>query len=52
MKEHLAVAGEKGSNQLDLVLPEAPGGRWTVAVAVIDSGADLNITEYAIAGTN
>ena len=49
-KEHLGVAGEKGNYQLELALPEAPGGRWVGAVALIDEGCDLALSEYALAG--
>jgi len=49
-KEHLGVAGEKGSYQLELTLPDAPGGRWIGAVALMDEGCDLAISEYALAG--
>ncbi len=51
VKEHLGVAGDKGNNQLELVLPDAPGGRWTAAVALIDEGCDFSLTEFALAGT-
>jgi hypothetical protein len=51
VKEHLGVAGDKCNYQLELTLPDAPGGRWVAAVAVIDEGCDLALTEYALAGT-
>jgi hypothetical protein len=49
-KDHLGVAGETGANQLDLVLPEAPGGRWTAGVAMIDEGCGFELSEYVLAG--
>jgi len=51
VKEHLGVAGEKGTHQLELALPDAPGGRWTAAAALIDEGCDFELAEYALAGT-
>ncbi len=51
VKEHLGVAGEGGNNQLELVLPDAPGGRWVAAAVLVDEGCDFSLTEYALAGT-
>jgi len=50
-KDHLGVKDEKGNTEIELRLPDAPGGRWTVAVAVLDQGCDLQFTEYALAAT-
>jgi hypothetical protein len=50
-KDHLGVKDEKGNAEIELRLPETPGGRWTVAVAVVDAGCDFQFTEYALAAT-
>jgi hypothetical protein len=50
-KDHLGVKDEKGNAEIELRLPDAPGGRWTVAVAVVDAGCDFQFTEYALAAT-
>jgi hypothetical protein len=50
-KDHLGVKDEKGNAEIELRLPDAPGGRWTVAVAVLDQGCDFQFTEYALAAT-
>jgi hypothetical protein len=50
-KDHLGVKDEKGNAEIELRLPDTPGGRWTVAVAVVDAGCDFQFTEYALAAT-
>ncbi len=50
-KDHLGVKDEKGNNEMELRLPDSPGGRWTAAVAVLDQGCDFQLTEYALAAT-
>jgi hypothetical protein len=50
-KDHLGVKDEKGNAEIELRLPDTPGGRWTVAVAVLDAGCDFQFTEYALAAT-
>jgi hypothetical protein len=50
-KDHLGVSNEKGSAQLELLLPGLPGGRWVAAVALLDEGCELQFTEYALAAT-
>lgn len=50
-KDHLGVKDEKGNAELELTLPASPGGRWTVAVAVLDQGCDFQLAEYALAAT-
>jgi hypothetical protein len=50
-KDHLGVKDEKGNNEIELRLPDSPGGRWTAAVAVLDQGCDFQFTEYALAAT-
>jgi hypothetical protein len=50
-KDHLGVKDEKGTNEMELGLPATPGGRWTAAVAVLDSGCDFQFTECALAAT-
>jgi hypothetical protein len=50
-KDHLGVKDEKGNTEIELRLPDAPGGRWTAAVAVLDGGCDFQLTEYALAAT-
>ena len=51
VKDHLGVAGEKGTNQLELVLPDAPGGRWVAAAALLDEDCSFKLIEFAIAGS-
>ena len=51
VKDHLGVKDEKGTNEMELRLPDSPGGRWTAAVAVLDAGCDFQFTEYALAAT-
>ena len=51
VKDHLGVAGEKGTNQIELALPDAPGGRWVAAAAMLDEGANFRLAEFAIAGS-
>jgi hypothetical protein len=51
VKDHLGVKDEKGNAEIELRLPDAPGGRWTVAVALLDAGCDFQLTEYALAAT-
>jgi hypothetical protein len=50
-KDHLGVKDEKGNAEIELRLPDTPGGRWTAAVAVLDAGCDFQLTEYALAAT-
>lgn len=50
-KDHLGVKDEKGAADLELTLPASPGGRWTAAVAVLDQGCELYLTDYALAAT-
>jgi len=50
-KEHLGVKDETGTAELELTLPASPGGRWTAAVALLDAGCELQLTEYALAAT-
>jgi len=50
-KDHLGVKDEKGNTEIELRLPDSPGGRWTAAVAVLDAGCDFQFTEYALAAT-
>lgn len=50
-KDHLGVKDEKGNTEIELRLPDSPGGRWTAAVAVLDAGCDFQLTEYALAAT-
>lgn len=50
-KEHLGVKDETGTAELELALPPSPGGRWTAAVALLDAGCELQLTEYALAAT-
>jgi len=50
-KDHLGVKDEKGNAEIELRLPDAPGGRWTAAVAVLDQGCDFQLTEFALAAT-
>jgi hypothetical protein len=51
-KDHLGVENEKGSAELELALPESPGGRWTAAVALLDEGCEFQFTEYVLAATS
>jgi hypothetical protein len=51
-KDHLGVRDESGNAQLELPLPALPGGRWTAAVAILDEGCELQLTEYALAASN
>jgi hypothetical protein len=50
-KDHLGVRDERGNAQLELSLPGLPGGRWVAAVALLDEGCELRLTEYALAAT-
>jgi hypothetical protein len=50
-KDHLGIAGEDGAEQIELMLPEAPGGRWTAGAALIDEGCNFELGEYVLAGT-
>jgi hypothetical protein len=47
-KEHVGNAGDKGNGTVEIQLPDAPGGRWNVAVAVIDEGTKVELTEFAV----
>jgi hypothetical protein len=49
---HRGVLDMKGSAELELALPESPGGRWTAAVALLDEGCELQFTEYVLAATS
>lgn len=51
-KDHLGVKDEKGDAELELALPNSPGGRWVAAVALLDQGCELELTEYALAATS
>jgi len=51
VKDHLGVKDEKGNNEMELRLPDSPGGRWTAAVAVLDQGCDFQFADYALAAT-
>jgi len=48
-KDHLGVKDDAGNNELELTLPTGVGGRWTAAVALLDEGCQLELTEYALA---
>lgn len=46
-----AYAGEgRGRDRIELVLPDAPEGRWTAAIVVDDQGGGLVLGDYCIAG--
>jgi hypothetical protein len=47
-KEHVGNSGDKGNGMIEIRLPDAPGGRWTAAVAIIDQGSNVQLTEYAV----
>jgi hypothetical protein len=47
-REHKGETGDKGNVTLEVRLPDAPGGRWTAAVATIDENSGFQITEYAV----
>lgn len=51
VKECLAVAGERGNAQVELLLPPAPSGRWGAAVVLVDEGASLRLGEFVLAAT-
>jgi hypothetical protein len=49
VKEHLAVAGERGNAAIEMPLP--PGGqkRWTAAIVLVDEGATLRLGDFVLA---
>jgi hypothetical protein len=51
IKEHLVVAGDKGTATIELFLPETPKGRWGVGVAVVDEGCRFRLGEFILSAT-
>jgi hypothetical protein len=49
VKEHLGVADEHGSAEIELFLPDKSRGRWNAGLAVIDEGGKLRLGDFVLA---